>query len=307
MAREENTRFPNQRNAIRPMDLSFYLIQLLNGVQYGFLLFLVASGLTLVFGIMGVINLAHGSFYMIGAYLAFWLGGLTENLFLAALIALPTAFLIGLLIERFAVSFLYERTHLDQVLLTYGLILVFNEVQRILWGSDVHAVAVPDLLAGSLALTETQSYPVYRLFVSLSCMAVALLLALVVQKTKLGMAVRAGAANREMAQILGVDTDRLFAVVFGAGAVLAAFAGVVAAPIEAVAPGMGERVLVLCLVVVVIGGVGSVRGAFLGAMVIGLVDTFGKALLPEFSGFLVYGLMGLALIARPQGLFARGT
>ena len=289
------------------MDPSFYLIQLLNGVQYGFLLFLVASGLTLVFGIMGVINLAHGSFYMIGAYLAFWLGGLTGNLLLAVLIALPIAFAVGLVVERFAVSFLYERSHLDQVLLTYGLILVFNELQRILWGSDVHAVPVPELLSASLPLTETQSYPVYRLFVSAACLVIAIALALVVKKTRLGMAIRAGAANREMAEVLGLDIDRLFAIVFGAGALMAAFAGMIAAPIEAVAPGMGDSILVLSLVVVVIGGIGSIKGAFLGAMAIGLVDTFGKALMPEFSGFLVYGLMGLSLILRPQGLFTRET
>lgn len=289
------------------MDTSFYLIQVLNGVQYGFLLFLVASGLTLVFGVMGVINLAHGSFYMIGAYLAFWLTGITGSLALAILAALPIAFIIGLAVERFALSFLYGRSPLDQVLLTYGLILVFNELQRMLWGNDVHGVAVPEVLAGSIPLTETQSYPVYRLFVSAVCIAVAAAMALVIQKTRIGMSIRASATNREMAEALGIDTSRLFAIVFGTGAVLAALAGMIAAPIEAVGPGMGEGVLVLSLVIVVIGGIGSIKGAFLGAMVIGLADAFGKALAPEVASFVVYGLMAGALIWRPRGLFARGT
>ena len=289
------------------MDLSFLLIQTLNGIQYGFLLFLVASGLTLVFGIMGVINLAHGSFYMLGAYLAYALAAQTGSLWIAIVFGVPVAFALGLAVERFALSFLYGQDHLKQVLLTYGLILVFNESQRFLWGSDVHSVPVPELLSASLPLTETQSYPVYRLFVSAACIALAGGMALVVHRTRLGMAIRAAAADRETADALGIDTKRLFALVFGAGAVLAALAGMIAAPIEAVAPGMGEQVLVLCLVVVVIGGIGSVKGAFLGAMAIGLADVFGKALLPEAAGILVYGLMAAALVWRPQGLFAKGT
>jgi branched-chain amino acid transport system permease protein len=289
------------------MELSFFLIQALNGVQYGFLLFLVASGLTLIFGIMGVINLAHGSFYMIGAYLAYWLTGLTGNLLIAILLGLPIAVLTGLAIERFAISHLYTREHLYQVLLTYGLILIFNESQSILWGNDLHGVAIPELLAGSIPLTETQSYPIYRLFVSALGVLVALGMLLTIQKTRLGMMIRAGASNREMTQLLGVDIGRLYAIVFGAGAGLAAFAGMMAAPIEAVYPGMGEGVLITSFVVVVIGGVGSIKGAFFGAMLIGLADTFGSVLVPDFSGIVIYALMALVLLWRPEGLFGRRT
>ncbi|MEO5336435.1 MAG: branched-chain amino acid ABC transporter permease [Magnetospirillum sp. WYHS-4] len=289
------------------MDASFVLIQALNGVQYGILLFLVASGLTLVFGIMGVINLAHGSFYMIGAYLAYWLTAKTGSLGGAVALGIPIAFALGLAVERFAVSFLYGQDHLKQVLLTYGLILVLNELQRMLWGSDVHSVPVPEILRGTVRLTETLSYPIYRLFLSAACLALAGGMAWVVRRTRLGMTIRAAAADRETAGALGIDTDRLFSLVFGAGAVLAALAGMLAAPIESVAPGMGEQVLVLCLVIVVIGGIGSVKGAFLGAMAIGLADSFGKTLLPETAGLFVYGLMAAALVWRPQGLFARGT
>mgnify|MGYP002640835454 CR=1 FL=1 len=287
------------------MDTSFYLIQALNGVQYGFLLFLVASGLTLIFGIMGVINLAHGSFYMIGAYLAYWLTDATGNLLLGILIGLPIAILVGLAIERFAISFLYTRDHLYQVLLTYGLILIFNESQSILWGNDLHSVALPDMLAGSIPLTDTLSYPVYRVFVSAVCVVIALAMLLVIQKTRLGMMIRAGASNRDMVQILGIDISRLFAIVFGAGAGLAAFAGMMAAPLDAVYPGMGEGVLITSFVVVVIGGVGSIKGAFFGAMLIGVADTFGSVLAPGFSGIVIYALMALVLLWRPQGLFGQ--
>jgi len=287
------------------MDLTTFLIQTLNGVQYGFLLFLVASGLTLVFGIMGIINLAHGAFYMLGAYLVHWLIGYTDSLLLAIVLGLPIMLVVGFLIERFAISFLYDRDHLYQVLLTYGLILIFNELQKILWGSDFYSVPVPAMLSGSVPLTETQVYPIYRLFISVVCMLIAAGLYLLIGRTRLGMMIRAGASNREMAQVLGIDTSRLFAVVFSIGVALAAFSGMVAAPLSSVFPGMGDQILIISFVVVVIGGIGSVKGAFVGAMIIGLADTFGQVLLPELASVVVYAVMALVLLWRPQGLFGK--
>jgi branched-chain amino acid transport system permease protein len=285
------------------MDLSFVVIQLLNSVQYGFLLFLVASGLTLIFGIMGVINLAHGSFYMIGAYLAFWLDRVLGNLFLAIAIGLPLTLLLGWLVERLLIAFVYARDHLYQVLLTYGLILIFNELQRVVWGNDVHGVAVPSVLEGSVPLTEAQSYPIYRLFISVTCLLLAAAMAMVMQRTRLGMMIRAGASNREMVQLLGIDISRLFAIVFSLGAALAAFSGMISAPVSSVYPGMGEQILIISFVVVVIGGIGSVKGAFVGAMLLGLADTFGRVLVPDLSGMVVYALMAVVLLWRPRGLF----
>jgi branched-chain amino acid transport system permease protein len=287
------------------MDLSTFLIQTLNGVQYGFLLFLVASGLTLIFGIMGIINLAHGAFYMFGAYLVFWLTGITGNLFVGILLGLPIMLAVGFLIERFAISFLYNRDHLYQVLLTYGLILILNELQKIFWGTDFYSVPMPEFLKGSIALTETQDYPIYRLFISLVCVMVALGMYAVIAKTRLGMMIRAGATNREMVQSLGIDIGRVFAIVFSAGAALAAFSGMIGAPISSVYPGMGDQILIVSFVVVVIGGIGSVKGAFIGAMLIGLADTFGKVLLPDLASMVVYLTMALVLLWRPQGLFGR--
>lgn len=287
------------------MDASFYLIQILNGVQYGFLLFLVASGLTLVFGVMGVINLAHGSFFMIGAYLVYWLDGVTGSIFAGLVLAVPLAIAVGVAVEQIAMRFLYRRDHLDQVLLTYGLILIFNEAQRTIWGSDVHSVAPPALLGGSIGLTAEQSYPTYRLFISAVCLGVGAALYGIIRFTKIGMRVRAAAENPDMTQALGIDSDKLFTIVFVAGATLAAFSGMIAAPVEAVYPGMGERVLIVSFVVVVIGGIGSIRGAFVGAMLIGLADAFGKALAPELSGAMIYAVMAAVLIWRPRGLFQR--
>jgi branched-chain amino acid transport system permease protein len=287
------------------MEFSYYLVQLLNGIQYGFLLFLVASGLTLLFGIMGIINLAHGSFYMIGAYLAYWATGLTGSLWLGILLALPIALLLGYLVERLAIVYLYHRDHLYQVLLTFALILIFNEMQRILWGNNVHGVPIPQILSGSINLTDNQSYPVYRLFISSACIAIAVAMYWLIQKTRLGMMIRAGASNREMVQALGINVSRLFAFVFSLGVALAAFAGMVASPVDSVYPGMGENILIISFVVVVIGGTGSIKGAFVGAMLIGLVSTFGKVLLPEMASVAVYALMALILLWRPQGLFGR--
>ncbi len=287
------------------MDLAQFLVQALNGVQYGLLLFLVASGLTLIFGIMGIINLAHGAFYMIGAYLAYWLAGWTGNLFAAVLLGIPIAVAVGLVIERLLISRLYRRDHLDQVLLTYGLILILNEGQRILWGSDFHGVPVPEMLAGSVPLTENQAYPVYRLFISLVCLGVAAGLSLMIARTRLGMKIRAGASNREMASALGVNIGAVFAVVFALGVALSAFSGMIGAPVSSVYPGMGDRVLIISFVVVVIGGIGSVKGAFIGALLIGLADTFGRVLVPDFASMVIYALMALVLLWRPQGLFGR--
>ncbi len=293
------------------MDLTSFLIQCLNALQYGLLLFLVASGLTLIFGIMGVINLAHGSFYMIGAYMAYALapsvGAMFGGGFFATLmVGLVLAVLLGYVLEWAFFSFLYEREHLQQVLMTYGLILVFEELRSMLVGDDVHGVKAPDVLAGSLPLSDLMTYPVYRLFISGVCLALALGMYLVLTRTRLGMTIRAGSSNREMVQSLGVDIKFLYRVVFAAGVAVAVFAGMIAAPISSVYPGMGNSVLIICFVVVVIGGIGSVRGALLAALLIGLVDTFGKVLLPQASGVLIYVLMAMILLWKPDGLFRAG-
>lgn len=286
------------------MDLSSILIQTMNGLQYGLLLFLIASGLTLIFGIMHIINLAHGALYMVGAYLAYWLSGLVGNLFLAIVLAIPLAIGIGILIERFLMQALYKRDHLDQVLMTFGLILVFDALQSIIWGNDVHSVAIPAILSGSIALTDTLDYPVYRLFVSAVCGVIALAMYLILQRTRLGMIIRGGASNRDMVQGLGINIRRIYTLVFAAGAALTAFAGMIAAPISSVYPGMGNQVLIIAFVVVVIGGLGSIRGAFLGALLVGLTATWGAVLVPDFAGMVVYVLMAAVLLFKPRGLFA---
>ncbi len=287
------------------MDFTSFLIQTLNGIQYGFLLFLVASGLTLIFGIMGIINLAHGAFYMLGAYICYWLFDFTGELFSAILIGIVIMVGVGYLIERLAISQLYKRNHLYQLLLTYGLILIFDELQKIFWGADFYSVPVPEALSGGIALTETQDYPIYRLFISLVCMIIAAGLYLLINKTRFGMMIRAGASNREMTQTLGIDIGRLFAIVFSMGTALAAFSGMIGSPLSSVFPGMGDEILIISFVVVVIGGIGSVKGAFVGAMIIGLADTFGTVLLPNFASVAVYAVMALILLWRPQGLFGK--
>ena len=287
------------------LDVHSLLIQVLNGVQYGLLLFLVASGLTLVFGVMGIINLAHGSFYMVGAYMAFTLSSLTGSLLLAVVLGTVLSALLGIVLERAFFSRLYERDHLEQVLLTYGLILVFEELRSLVAGNDVHGVPVPPVLAGSIKLTDVLSYPVYRLFMSAVCLALAGGLYVLIHRSRLGMTIRAGASNREMVQSLGVDVRRLYRWVFGLGVALAAFAGMIAAPVSSVYPGMGTQVLIICFVVVVIGGIGSVWGALGAALLVGLVDTFGRVLLPNAAGVSVYVLMAVILLWRPEGLFRR--
>jgi branched-chain amino acid transport system permease protein len=290
------------------MDIAVFLVQCLNAVQYGLLLFLVASGLTLIFGILGVINLAHGSFYMIGAYLAYalapWAAAhLGAGFFGALAIGLVLSIVFGYVLEWAFVSYLYQREHLQQVLMTYGLILVFEELRSIIAGDDVHGVAPPAWLSGSVALGGVMSYPVYRLFMSGVCIAIALALYAVLTRTRVGMAIRAGATNREMVQSLGVDIRLLYRIVFAAGVALAVFAGMIAAPVSSVYPGMGNQVLIVSFVVVVIGGIGSIRGALLASLLVGFVDTFGKVFIPQAAGILVYLLMALILLWRPEGLF----
>ncbi|MCE2690155.1 MAG: branched-chain amino acid ABC transporter permease [Rubrivivax sp.] len=293
------------------MDLAIFLIQCLNSLQYGLLLFLVASGLTLIFGIMGVINLAHGSFYMIGAYMAFALapvvgatfgGGFFATMFVGVVLAV----ILGYVLEWAFYSYLYEREHLQQVLMTYGLILVFEELRSLIVGDDVHGVKAPEILAGTIALGDTMTYPVYRLFISGVCLLLALGMYIVFTRTRLGMMIRAGSTNREMVQSLGIDIQFLYRVVFAAGVAIAVLAGMVAAPVSSVYPNMGGQVLIICFVVVVIGGIGSIRGALLAALLIGFVDTFGKVLLPQAAGVLVYVLMALILLWKPDGLFKAG-
>ena len=285
------------------MDLANFLIQLLNSVQYGLLLFLLAAGLTLIFGIMGVVNLAHGSFYMLGAYLAYALTGSIGNLFVAIPVGAVLSLAIGWLLEKILFKHFYHRDHLDQVLLTFGLIYIFEELRSMLWGDDVHNVGVPALLDWSIQLTDTLSYPAYRLFMLAMCSALALGLWLLISKTKLGMKIRAGAFNSDMAQALGINIVRLHSLVFAMGVALAALSGMLIAPLSSVYPHMGAQVLIMCFVVVVIGGIGSVRGALTAALLVGLVDTFGKVLLPQFASMLVYVLMALVLLYKPEGLF----
>ncbi|WER44535.1 branched-chain amino acid ABC transporter permease [Cupriavidus sp. WKF15] len=288
------------------MDIVSFLIQCLNSVQYGLLLFLVASGLTLIFGIMGVINLAHGSFYMLGAYLAFTLASLTGNLLIAVPLGIVLGVAFGYVLEWVFFSFLYERDHLQQVLMTYGLILVFEELRSILVGDDVHGVPVPALLDGALPIGNDMTYPVYRLFISAVCLLVAAAMYFVIRRTRLGMMIRAGATNREMVQSLGINVTVLYRVVFALGVALAVLAGMIAAPVSSVYPGMGAQVLIVCFVVVVIGGIGSVKGALVASLLLGFVDTFGKVFWQDASGVLIYLLMAVILLWKPQGLFKAG-
>jgi branched-chain amino acid transport system permease protein len=289
------------------MDLATFFVQCLNAVQYGLLLFLVASGLTLIFGIMGVINLAHGSFYMIGAYMAFVMAPYFGEWFLTRMfVGVLLAAVFGYLLEWVFFSFLYQREHLQQVLMTYALILVFEEARSLLVGNDVHGVQAPAWLAGGFKLGELMSYPWYRVFASVACIVVAIALYFVVNRTRLGMMIRAGASNRDMVRGLGIDIKMLYRVVFAGGVALAALAGMIAAPLSSVYPGMGSSVLIISFVVVVIGGIGSITGALVASLLVGFVDTFGKVFFAEFSGVGVYLLMAVILVWRPEGLMKRG-
>jgi branched-chain amino acid transport system permease protein len=285
------------------MDFANFLIQVLNSLQYGLLLFMLAAGLTLIFGIMGVVNLAHGSFYMLGAYMAWSLSSAFNNLLLAVVVGAALSVVLGLVLEWVLFRHFYKRDHLDQVLLTFGLIYIFEEVRSLLWGDDVHSVQVPDILNWSFALTDNLSYPAYRLAMSVICIVLAVALYLLISKTRLGMKIRAGAFNRDMTEALGINIRLIHMVVFGLGVGLASVAGMIAAPISSVYPNMGSSVLIMCFVVVVIGGIGSVRGALIAALLVGLVDTFGKVLVPQIAGMLVYMLMAAVLLYKPEGLF----
>jgi branched-chain amino acid transport system permease protein len=288
------------------MDLFFFLVQALNALQYGLLLFLVASGLTLVFGIMGIINLAHGSFYMLGAYAAFALTSATGSLLWAIVLGVPLAMAFGALLEKLLFVHLYKRDHLEQVLLTYGLILVFEELRSLMVGDDVHGVPMPAFLSGSIALDDTLSYPVYRLAMAAVCAALAAGMYVLIQRTRLGMMIRAGSHDRDMVQALGINIGLIYRIVFALGVTLAALAGMLAAPIASVSPGMGSQVLIISFVVVVIGGIGSVWGALIAALLIGFADTFGKVVLPDFAGVMVYLVMAAVLLWRPEGILRKG-
>lgn len=294
--------------------------QLLNGLQLGVMLFLMSAGLTLVFGIMRIINLAHGSLYMVGAYVAATVANQSGSFILGLLVALPATALVGMAVEVIVLRRLYDRDHLDQVLATFGLILFFNELTRIIWGRQPLFMDVPSWLAGTVELIPGISYPAYRLAIIAVGITVALMLYLLFTRTRLGMQIRAGASNREMVAALGVNIRLLNTLVFGLGALLAGLAGVMAGPILAVESGMGESILILTFVVIVIGGIGSIRGALIAALLVGLVDTLGGYLLPtllrlflpaatadgagaSLASMSVYILMAAVLLWRPRGLF----
>lgn len=296
------------------------ILQTLNGIQFGILLFLVAAGLTLIFGVMDFINLAHGVLYMVGAYLVAHFTAMTGSFGLGMLLALPTALVFGLLLEATIFRRLYGRDHLDQVLVTFALILILNEGVRMIWGAAPISVPVPDSLAGTITLYGNLRYPIFRLAIIAAGLLVALGLYLLINHTRTGMLLRAGASNREMVSALGVDIGRLFMVVFAFGAMLAGFAGAMVAPILSVDPGMGDQVLILTFVVIVIGGIGSIRGAFIAAILIGLVDALGRTFGPiilrslldpsvasqvgrTLTPMLIYILMAAVLFFRPAGLF----
>jgi len=306
------------------VTVALVLEQTLNGLQYGVMLFLMAAGLTLVFGIMNLVNLAHGSLYMVGAYLATAFAAWSGSFVLGAALALPATLLVGIVVEVVALRTLYERDHLDQVLATFGLILFFNEMIAIIWGRAAIYTSIPPFLGGHIRVLPGVPYPAYRAGIILVGVAVAVLLWVLVTRTRLGMRIRAGASNRTMVSALGVNIRLLYTLVFGLGAALAGLAGAMAGPIYSVQPGMGEAILIQVFVVIVIGGIGSIRGAMVGAIVVGMADTLGRAFLkpmlatvisppaadkagPALASMLIYLLMAAVLFFRPEGLFpARG-
>lgn len=302
------------------MSTALFIVQTLNGLQLGVLLFLIAAGLTLVFGVMDFINLAHGVQYMLGAYLAVMFYALTGNFLFALILALGAALLFGLLLEFVIFRHLYGRDHLDHVIATFGIILFLNQGVKFVWGAAPLTLPMPEMFTGSVVLMPGLLYPVWRLVVIGAGLAVAILLYILVTHTRIGMLVRAGATNANMVSALGVDIRRLFMIVFGFGAMLAGFAGVMIAPILSVEPGMGDTILILAFVVIVIGGIGSIRGAFIAALLIGLVDTLGRSFAvdilrlfmspstartvgPAIASMLIYLLMAVVLYVRPSGLF----
>jgi branched-chain amino acid transport system permease protein len=298
----------------------YFIEQILNGVQLGMLLFLLAAGLTLIFGIMDLVNLAHGSLYMIGAYLAATFAAWTDSFVLGAILAVLGSLAIGMALEVIAIRRLYARSHLEHVLGTFGLVLFFNELVRLIWGPAGLTLSLPNEMLNAVQILPGLFYPVYRLVIIGVTLAVALFLYLLVMRTRLGMLIRAGASNREMVGALGVNVKLLYTVIFGLGAALAGFAGLMQAPILTVQIGMGENILISAFVVVTIGGIGSIRGAFIAALLVGLVDTVGRAFLPDLlhaylsdsaasnlgrslSSMSIYLLMALVLVVRPEGLF----
>jgi branched-chain amino acid transport system permease protein len=298
----------------------YFIEQCLNGVQLGMLLFLLAAGLTLIFGIMDLVNLAHGSLYMLGAYFAATFAALTDSFVLGALLALVATAAVGMALEVIAIRPLYGRSHLDHVLGTFGLLLFFNELVRLVWGPAGMTLSLPSEMLRAVQIVPGIYYPVYRLVIILTTLAVAALLYVLVMRTRLGMLIRAGAANREMVGALGINIKLLYTLVFGLGAALAGFAGLMQAPILTVQIGMGENILILAFVVIVIGGIGSIRGAFVAALIVGLIDTLGRAFLPDLlravlstnaaltlapalSSMSIYMLMAAILALRPEGLF----
>jgi len=302
------------------MMWSLVFEQLLNGLQYGVMLFLMAAGLTLILGIMNMVNLAHGSLFMVGAYFAVAAFNWTGSYVLGVFLGLLGTLVVGMVIEVIALRALYSRDHLDQVLATFGLILFFNEATALIWGRGSLYTSLPSWLQGHVTLFTGSRYPLYRLVILVVGLAVAVMLWYVVTRTRLGMLIRAGASNRTMVAALGVNIRLLYTVVFGFGAALAGLAGLMAGPIYAVQPGMGEIVLIQAFVVIVIGGIGSIRGALVGAVIVGLVDTMGRAFLkpmlatlisppaaeaagPALASMLIYLLMAVVLALKPAGLF----
>jgi len=298
-----------------------YLIeQCLNGIQLGMLLFLLAAGLTLIFGIMDLVNLAHGSLYMIGAYFAATFAAVTGSFVLGAILALLATLVVGMALEVIAIRRLYGRDHLDHVLGTFGLLLFFNELVRLIWGPGGLTLPLPSQMLTAVQVLPGVFYPLFRVVIILATLAVALLLYVLVMRTRVGMLIRAGASNREMVGALGVNIKLLYTLVFGLGAALAGFAGLMQAPILTVQIGMGENILILAFVVIIIGGIGSIRGAFVAAIIVGLIDTIGRAFLPDLvrhfvsysagsslgpslSSMMIYMLMAAVLVFRPEGLF----
>ena len=302
------------------MDIPLLAEQALNGMQLGILLFLLAAGLTLVFGIMDFVNLAHGSFYMLGAFFFATFFNLTESFILGIFLGLAATLIIGFLTDILGLRTLYSRNHLDQVLATFGLILFFNQLVQIIWPLDGIAVAMPPYLDGALNIGFGIEYPIYRILIIVCGLLVALALYTLVVHTRLGMLIRAGASNRTMLSTLGINVNFLFSCVFGLGAALAGLAGMLVTPIISATSGMGEQILILAFVVIVIGGIGSIRGAFIAAIIVGMIDTLGRSFLdvvlliflpanaaeaggPAISSMLIYILMAGVLFFRPQGLF----
>jgi len=280
-------------------------VQILNGLQYGLLLFLISSGLTLIFGVLGVINLAHGSLFMVGAYVTFLVAQAGFGLWLSLPLAILGGTVLGAVLERFLFRRFYHRPHLDQVLLTFALILLFEEGRSLVAGNDFHSVAIPAWLDFAVPVSAGFSYSAYRLAVLAACLAVASVMFWTIERTHIGAAIRAAAEKPEMVDLLGMDARRIHMLVFGAGTALATLAGALAAPLYSVYPGMGDGFLIISFVVVVVGGLGSVAGAFWAALLVGLVDTFSKVFVPVGAGAAVYMLMAAVLLVRPAGLFAK--